>query len=85
MSSQILPSPQLTLPEGAQPRMRHTVTAFSLEPGKTQVTMFGGCPKLGWRNSDDADPKLAETTVLEFGEWTAVCVDIVRSHCVYCN
>ena len=68
MSNQFHPSPQLTLPEGAQPRMWHTVTAFSLWPGRTQVTMYGGCPKWEWGKSDDTQPKLAETTVLEFGE-----------------
>ena len=61
-------TPQLTLPEGAKPRVWHTVTAFSLGPGWTQVTMFGGCPKNDLRKSEDALPKLAETTVLEFGE-----------------
>ena len=68
MCNQFLPSPQLTLPEGAQPRMWHTVTAFSLGPGQTQVTMFGGCPKWEGGKSADALPKLVETTVLEFGE-----------------
>ena len=68
MSNLFLPSLQLTLPEGAQPRMLHTVTAFSLGPGRTQVTMFGGCPKWEMGKSLDALPKLAETTVLEFGE-----------------
>jgi len=68
MSNQFLPSPQLALPEGAQPRMYHTVTSFSLGTGWTQVTMFGGCPKLERGKSDDAQQKLAETTVLDFGE-----------------
>jgi len=48
--------------------MWHTVTAFGLGPGRTQVTMFGGCPKWEVEKSHDAQPKLAETTVLEFGE-----------------
>ena len=61
-------SPQLTLPEGAQPRMHHTATALSLGPGQTQVTMFGGCQKWEWRKSTDALQKLAKTTVLDFGE-----------------
>ena len=65
MYNQFLPSPQLTVPEGAQPRVWHTVTAFNLGPGRTQVTMFGGRPKWEGGNSD---AKLAETTVLEFGE-----------------
>ena len=67
MSDQ-LPSRQLTLPKGAQARVWHRVTAFSLAPGQTQVIMFGGCPKYEGGRSGDAMPKLAETTVLEFGE-----------------
>ena len=69
MCNPFLPSPQLTLPEGVQPRMLHTVTAFSFRPGLTQVTMFGGCPKWEMGNAKHAQPKLAETTVLEFGEY----------------
>jgi len=68
MSNQFLPSPQLTLPPGAQPRMWYAVTAFSFGAGQTQVTMFGGCPKWESGKSDDAQPRLAETFVLEFGE-----------------
>ena len=48
--------------------MWHTATALSLGPGRTQVTMFGGCPKWEREKSDDAQQKLAKTTVLEFGE-----------------
>ena len=59
---------QLTLPEGAQPRMWHTATALSLGPGLTQVTMFGGCPKWEREKSLDTQQKLAKTTVLDFGE-----------------
>ena len=65
MSSQFFPLSQLAFPEGAQPRMEHTVTALSLWPGRTQVTMFGGCPKWEWGKPLDV---LAETTVLEFGK-----------------
>ena len=65
MTNHFLPSPQLTLPKGVQPRMWHTVTAFGLGPGRTQVTMFGGCPN--WERGKSYDA-LAETTVLEFGE-----------------
>ena len=60
--------PQLTFPKGAQPRMWHTVTALSLGPVRTQVTMFGGCPKWERGKTDDAQQKVAETTVLDFGE-----------------
>ena len=68
MSTQLLISLQLTLPGDAQPRMWHTATALSLGPGQTQVTMFGGCSKWESGKSADALPKLAKTTVLEFGE-----------------
>ena len=68
LSTQLSPSPQLILPEGAQPRMSHTDTALSLGPGWTQVTMFGGCPKWELGKSLYAQQKLAKTTVLDFGE-----------------
>ena len=61
-------SPQLTLPERAQPRMYHTATALSLGPGQTQVTMFGGCPKWESGQSHSTLQKQAKTTVLDFGE-----------------
>ena len=48
--------------------MRHTATALSLGPGRTQVTMFGGCPKWEIGKSLDAKQKLAKITVLDFGE-----------------
>ena len=44
------------------------ITALSLGPGQTQVTMFGGCLMYELEESLNALPKLAETTVLEFGE-----------------
>ena len=59
---------QLPFPKGAQPRVWHTATAMSLEPGWTQVTMFGGCLKWERGKSADALPKLAKSTVLEFGK-----------------
>ena len=59
--------PQLTLPEGVQSRLRHTVTAFSLGPERTQVIMVGGCPKWDMRKGLSAQAKIEETTVLDFG------------------
>ena len=44
--------------------MLHTATALRLGPGRTQVTMFGGCPNLEVFNPQG----MAETTVLEFGK-----------------
>ena len=66
--NQFLLSLQLTLHEAAQPRLRHTATALNLVPGRTQVIMFGGCPKWEWEKHDQQ--KLAKTAVLEFGEQT---------------
>ena len=68
ISTQLLISPQLTLPGDAQPRIYHTATALSLGPGRTQVTMFGGSPKWEWGRPSGALPKLAQTAVLDFGE-----------------
>ena len=63
-----LPSPQLTLPEGTQPRWAHTLTAFKMDQGRVHATTFGGCSRYILEESDDDRPKLADTTVLEFGE-----------------
>jgi len=35
---------------------------------RVHATTFGGCPDHDSDRSDDDDPKLADTTVLEFGE-----------------
>ena len=70
MMSQFLPSLQLTLYEAAQTRLRHTTSAISLEPGRTRVIMFGGCPKWEWKKSGYNQPELALTAVLEFGKKT---------------
>ena len=63
-----LPSPQLTLPEGTQPRMGHTLTAFEMDQGRVHATTFGGCSRFDPEGTLDSQPKLADTTVLEFGE-----------------
>ena len=82
ISSQLLVSLQLTLLGDAEPRMWHSATALSLGPGWTQVTMFGGCPKWERGKSLDALPKLAKTSVLEFGEQTTHDSDF-NSGCYY--
>ena len=66
--TQFLPFLQLTLHEAAQTWLRHTATALSLGPGWTEVIMFGGCPKWKWGKLNDAQQKLAQTTVMEFSE-----------------
>ena len=64
--SQLFISPQVILPECAQPRVGHTVTALKF---RTRADlMFGGCPKWESVQLDDALLKIARTTVLDFGE-----------------
>ena len=53
------------------------MAAFSLAPGLTEVTMFGGCPKWILYAPDDQLPKIAETTMLRLGE------HLVTSHTQY--
>ena len=62
-----LPSLQLTLPEDTQPRFGHTVISFRIND-RVHATTFGGCPADPSRSADDDLPKLADTTVMEFGE-----------------
>ena len=62
-----LPSLQLTLPEGTQPRWGHTVTSFRLDD-RVHVTTFGGSPDFVMHRLFDDCPKLADTTVMEVGE-----------------
>jgi len=63
-----LPSLQLTLPEGTQPRWGHTVTSYQVDKRSIHVTTFGGSPEWDFKKSYDDDPKLDDTTVMEFGE-----------------
>ena len=50
-----------------RPRWGHSITAFSLGPGLTEVMEFGGSsePTTG---SNDTQPKLVDTTLLQFSE-----------------
>ena len=59
---------QVTVPS-LQSRFHHSATAFSLSPGLTEVTIFGGCPNWPINYKSDVDlPQIANTTVLRFGE-----------------
>ena len=69
-----LPSPQLTLPEGIQPRCGHTLTACSVCPDRIHTTTFGGIPEGQTGKPADAKERLAETTVMEFGEWNMLYI-----------
>ena len=65
---------QVTVPS-LQSRCYHSATAFSLSPGLTEVTIFGGCPNAPSNAESDADlPQIANTTVLRFGESHLMCV-----------
>ena len=83
LSVSCLPSLQLTLPEGTWPRFGHTLTACRMCLGRIHVTEFGGSPKFEYHlgKSDDAHLKLAETTVMEFGEYNTHCT----IHCIVCS
>lgn len=45
------------------PHSSHSATAFTLGPGLTEVTLFGGSPEI-----TTGYPKLVDTTLLKFGE-----------------
>ena len=65
---------QVTVPS-LQSRFSHSATAFSLSPGLTEVTIFGGSPNVPSNLKSDADlPLIANTTVLRFGESHLMCV-----------
>ena len=64
---------QVTVPS-LQSRSDHSATAFSLGPGQTEITLFGGYSE--WPSnlkSFDDFTLIANTTVLRFGEYTS-CV-----------
>ena len=48
-------------------RWWHSLTAFSLAPGLTEVVEFGGSPE-PLTESDETQPKMGDTTLLHFSE-----------------
>ena len=48
-------------------RWWHSLTAFSLSPGLTEVVEFGGSPE-PLTGSDETQPKMADTALLQFSE-----------------
>ena len=48
-------------------RYGHSLTALSLGPGLTEVVEFGGSPE-PWTGSDETQPKMADTILLQFSE-----------------
>ena len=58
---------QLTLPDDIQSTgYGHSVTAISLAPGLTEVTMFGGA------SSPHSSDCIATTTIISFGEFISL-------------
>ena len=51
-----------------KPCSKHSLTAFSLDPGLTEVTMFRGTTD-PWTGSHETQPKLADTTLLQFSKY----------------
>ena len=54
-----------------KPRYWHSITPFCLGPKLTEVCMFGGTPEK-WTGSNKTQPKLSETLLLQFGEFTII-------------
>ena len=48
-------------------RWHHSLTAFSLGPGLTEVVEFAGSPE-SWTGSSETQPEMADTTLLQFSE-----------------
>ena len=48
-------------------RQSHSLTAFSLGPGLTEVMEFGGTPQ-PWTKPFETQPKMADTTLLQFSK-----------------
>ena len=48
-------------------RCAHSLIAISLGPGLTEVVEFGGCPE-PVTGSAETQPKMADTTLLQFSE-----------------
>ena len=51
----------------SKPRWAHSTTAFSLGPGFTEVTMFGGTAE-PWTGSEEKQHKLADTILLRLSK-----------------
>ena len=58
-----------------KPCWGHSLTAISLGPGLTEVIEFGGT-SYPWTGSDDTQPKIADTTLLQFSELQSQCAAV---------
>ena len=66
---------------GQKPRWGHSLTAISLGPGLTEVIEFGGSsdPLTG---SNDTQPKIADTTLLQFSELQSIIHNVQLFNCI---
>ena len=55
-----------------EPRWYHSTTTITLGSGLAEVTMFGGSPE-PFVGSFDAQPKRADTIVLQFSKYMFIC------------
>ena len=64
-----------------KPRFAHSLTAISLGPGLTEVIEFGGSsdPSTG---SDDRQPKIADTTLLQLSELQSIIHNVQLFNCI---
>ena len=71
---------QVTVPS-LESRSFHSATAFSLSPGLTEVTLFGGCSEWPSNLKSVADvTPIANTTVLRFGEYVHLMCAVLSCH-----
>ena len=63
-------------------RWGHSLTAVSLGPGLTEVVEFGGSPDPP-TGSNETQPKMADTTLLEFSECLHTCMRSIPE-CIEC-
>ena len=66
------------LPDSLKGRCYHTTTVMHQDVNRKRLIHFGGLDE--WPEDDDADTwhPVAETTIVELGEWSAP-----HSHCCY--
>ena len=75
----LLPSLSLQVSGTLQPRWAHSITAYCLVDGVTEVTMFGGCAD-PWDRSWEKQSKLADTTLLQFCKYINICCYMTYIH-----
>ena len=73
----------LQLSETLKPRWGHSITAFFLTDGETEVTLFGGTSD-PQAVSDEKQSKLADTTLLQFCKGINTFISLYMYVLFYC-